>query len=424
MAESVRKNGILEPLRITIDGYILSGHRRYAAARLAGLRIVPCFYESISRHEDPARFLVLLREYNRQRLKTFDEQFREEVISTNPDDAYRSLVEHREQSSEVISSGFDIREIKNRCEISSAKSDFLKAIIRVLNARRKFWPLSDRQIHYALLNDPPLKHFSKPDSRYANDKQSYQNLVNLLTRARLDGSIPMKAIADETRPVVNWDTFSGPQPFIRKELDEFLKGYWRDLMQSQPNHFEIIEEKNTILSVVHPVAMRYCVPYTVGRGYCSLPPRHALVERYRQSGKDKLILLILSDFDPDGEEIAHSFARSLRDDFDVDNILPIKVGLTAEQIKEYKLPPMMKAKEGSANFKKFTDKHGDDVFELEALPPETLQSILIQAIDDVIDVEKFNAEIDAEKADAAHLDTIRQKMKIVMQNIVGGPVDA
>jgi len=35
-------------------------------------------------------------------------------------------------------------------------------------------------------------------------------------------------------------------------------------------------------------------------------------------------VLIVSDFDPDGEEIAQSFARSLRDDFSISTIKPVK----------------------------------------------------------------------------------------------------
>ena len=38
LAKSIREHGIREPLVITLDNYILSGHRRYKAARLAGLR--------------------------------------------------------------------------------------------------------------------------------------------------------------------------------------------------------------------------------------------------------------------------------------------------------------------------------------------------------------------------------------------------
>ena len=39
LAKSIREHGIKEPLIVTKDGYIISGHRRFAAARLAGLEI-------------------------------------------------------------------------------------------------------------------------------------------------------------------------------------------------------------------------------------------------------------------------------------------------------------------------------------------------------------------------------------------------
>src|SRR5262249_43247521 len=69
LAESIRELGILDNLIITRDGYILSGHRRYAAAKIAGLTSVPCRIEQFNRTDDPNRFLRLLREYNRQREK-------------------------------------------------------------------------------------------------------------------------------------------------------------------------------------------------------------------------------------------------------------------------------------------------------------------------------------------------------------------
>jgi len=101
-------------------------------------------------------------------------------------------------------------------------------------------------------------------------------------------------------------------------------------MQSQPNHIEIVCEKNTVEPIVRTVAADYCIPVTSGRGYCSLPPRNVMAQRYQRSGKEKLVLLLLSDFDPDGEEIAHSFARSMRDDFAVADVHAIKVGYATE----------------------------------------------------------------------------------------------
>jgi hypothetical protein len=160
------------------------------------------------------------------------------------------------------------------------------------------------------------------------------------------------------------------------------------------------------------VVEKYCIPLTSGRGFCSLPPRRDMAERYRKSGKEKLVILILSDFDPDGEEIAHSFARSMRDDFDIEDIHPVKVALTLEQIKEFKLPVSFeKAKKKSPNYKRFFKKYGDDVWELEAVTPETLQDLLTDAIDSVLGVDRFNDELDAERENAAFIEGVRQTVQ-------------
>jgi hypothetical protein len=408
LAASIAEHGLREPIVITLDNVILSGHRRHVACQVAGLTTVPCRRDSI--RSDHPQFLELLVTYNQQRVKSADERLREEVICADPEESHRRLLEHRRQRSRVNVGTIEIVGEKRRAKISTAKAPFLDAVRAVLADREDYWPLSDRQIHYALLNDPPLIHASKPDSRYTNDARSYKAVIDLLSRARLEGLTPWHAIHDPTRPVVSWNTHRETGAFIRTEVDDFLKGYYRDLMQSQPNHVEVIGEKNTIESVVRRVTADYCIPFTIGRGYCSLPPRRDMAQRFRQSGKDKLILLVLSDFDPEGEDIAHSFARSMRDDFGIRQVEPVKVALTRAQVDEMALPPQMKAKRSSSRYKGFVAEHGDDVFELEAVPPGDLQDILREAIDAIIDMAAFNAEVAAEKRDAAHLDEVRQRV--------------
>ncbi len=360
------------------------------------------------RDDDIDRFVVLLREHNRQRDKSLAVKLREELINANPTESHRALSEYRDSLSVVEAEPFQIRGRKRRAAISRAKQPMLAAILKVIKDRRKFWPLFDRAIHYALLNNPPLIHASKPQSRYANTKNSYRALVDLLTRARLTGELPFKAIADATRPVTTWSVYPGPRRFVRTELDNFLKGYYRDLMQSQPHHIELICEKNTVEPILRSVAGAFTIPLTSGRGYCSLPPRHAIAQRYLKSGKDKLILVFVSDFDPDGDEIAHSFARSMRDDFGIEDVHPIKAALTSEQVEEYDLLPVMTAKEKSTNYRRFVEQHGSNaVFELEALDPVDLQSIVTEAIESVLDSDLYNAEVDAEADDAVFLDGVR-----------------
>ena len=411
LAESIRKHGLREPLVITEDGYILSGHRRHVAAGLAGLTDVPCRIEPIRREDDLDGFTELLATYNAQRVKTIDEQVREEVVFADPEVAYQSLIEYRAEKAKVRVGALTMGNRRRRAKISKAKYPLLNAVLRHINNRRGLWPLSDRVLHYLLQNDHPLIHASKPDSRYGLDDASYKAITELLTRARLDGSIPMECIADPTRPVTTWDVYPDAGAYVRKTLDGLFRGYWRDLMQSQPCHIEIIGEKLTVESILRPVAMRFCIPLTIGRGYASLPARAGVVERFRKSGKDKLILLLVSDLDVDGVLIAESFARSLRDDFDVDTVHPIRVALTAEQVKRYELPPggVAKGKKGSKKRKAFIEQYGDRTWELEALEPAALQQELTNAIDAVIDHDAFNAELDAEKRDSAELEAYRRR---------------
>ncbi len=99
---------------------------------------------------------------------------------------------------------------------------------------------------------------------YDNTPAAYDDVTNMLTRLRLDGSVPFEAISDETRPVVVWDTHRCVGDFVRRECDRFLKNYWRGLLQSQPNWIELLVEKNTVASQLRSVAAKYTVPMTSG----------------------------------------------------------------------------------------------------------------------------------------------------------------
>lgn len=90
--------------------------------------------------------------------------------------------------------------------------------------------------------------------------------------------------------------------------------------------------------------------------------------------------------------------------------------MTRDQADRLALPPTCKAKQGSANYQRFVKRHGtDDVYELEAVPPTTLQAFLAEALDSVIDVDLFNAEVEAEAADAAFIENTRRRAMAAIQ---------
>jgi hypothetical protein len=113
----------------------------------------------------------------------------------------------------------------------------------------------------------------------------------------------------------------------------------------------------------------------------------------------------------------------LRDDFGIDDVHPIKVALTRDQVNEHKLPPLMVAKETSSNYKRFVAKYGTAAYEVEAMPTKTLQKIVREAIDAVIDREAFNAELDQERQDAASLEAYRRIAKKALNGAEFGEAD-
>lgn len=71
LLESIKTNGILQPIVIRPDGTILSGHRRFLAAQILGIEKVPTTLASDGDDR------LLLVEYNRYRQKTLSETMRE-----------------------------------------------------------------------------------------------------------------------------------------------------------------------------------------------------------------------------------------------------------------------------------------------------------------------------------------------------------
>lgn len=111
LAESIRQHGFNGSLVISLDDYILSGHRRRVAATLAGLVEVPCITDPIyRRHPDTPfvtnpDFVAKLEAYNRQRVKSLDDMLHEAVVKANPDDAHRALTQYCGSSGYIITLG-------------------------------------------------------------------------------------------------------------------------------------------------------------------------------------------------------------------------------------------------------------------------------------------------------------------------------
>ena len=419
LVESVKLHGVLEPIVITVDGDIVSGHRRHRAAQIAGLESVPVKVLRNVRRSNKDLFISWLVRFNDcQREKTTAESLRELVVSNDNGQAYQELVKFRAKKTAVRMDTIELNDERIRSEISDARAQMVEAIRTVMAERSEFLPCSVRSLHYALCGRQFLIHASKPNSWYGNTLRSYTALCDLMTRMRLEGQISMDSIIDETRAVDLWDMYPGPQQYLKQYLTTFGSGYWRDLQQGQTTHVELVVEKLSVQPILRSVAAKYTIPLTISRGYCSLPPRAGIAERFRLSGRNKLVLIVASDFDADGESICESLVRSLRDDFYLGGqISAVKAGITYEQSKTLVLPTALPAKETSSRYADFVGKYGDACYELEAVHPSVLQQLVEEAINCVIDVDEFNRQIDKEKEDAAYLKAIKPHLMKAIANL-------
>jgi hypothetical protein len=302
--------------------------------------------------------------------------------------------------------------------ITAAKMPMLQAALTVLRGvLRPYLPVSVRKIHYELLNLCPLFNADDPTRHYSNTRSDYQNLSDLLTRARVCGLLPWPWITDDTRPCLVWVRWATVHAFVEDKRQAFLQGYHRNLLQSQPDHVEIVCEKNTVHNIIVPVAMAYGVTVMSGRGFADIGSVRDIAERYRASKKARLILVALTDHDPEGEQIVQTVGGILWRDFGVTprHLEISKVAITAEQVRLLDLPPDMDAKMSSSNYAKFAARYGTAAFELEALAPQMQQDLLRHALDSVLTLSAFEAEQARERTEQARLAQLRARLGPLLQ---------
>ena len=419
LIDSIRTRGLEEPLIATADNFILSGHRRLYACRHLKWKEVPVrVKEKIRRGKTGNKtYHKLLTEYNPQRIKTAGALLKEALLRLSDEDPTIFLRDHQQASIEVDADFIDVSGFKDIREISEKKQEFLEAVVDVASNLKSFWPLSVRQIHYQLLNDPPLisvprrSKFGEDHYRYRNDKTSYDALVEILKQARYLGHVDMSSIDDPTRPMYAHDGYCNVSQFIRREIKGFLCGYHRDRQIDQPRHLEVLGEKNTLMQILKPICREYYVPLTLARGYASVPVWRDMTARFKKSGKDVMTLIVASDYDPEGFDLADDAIRSLRDLWGV-SVDYHRIAVNEEQIEEQGLhTDFNPAKQTSTRLKAFIDRTGaDKTWELEALLPVYLQNQIRAAIEANMDMEIYAQTVDQEKRDAEEIADFRHQL--------------
>jgi len=266
--------------------------------------------------------------------------------------------------------------------------DKLNKVIAILNELKAYRPLTLRQVYYQLVGKGYIE----------NKVSEYGMLSRLLKQARLDGYIPWEWIEDRVRAYHDLTGWGGADSFIKASLEQFLRGYSRDLLQSQEVYLEIWIEKDALSSIFTRVARPYTIPVVVCRGFSSVSFLNDYKKRLEYCQGQRPILLYFGDFDPSGVEMLKAMEITLQEELEVEGIEFKRVALLREHIAEHHLPhsPEALKKTDSRAFKHIAE-YGELAVELDALRPDILEAKIREAIEGEIDLELYASELETQE---------------------------
>lgn len=244
-----------------------------------------------------------------------------------------------------------------------------------------------RQLYYRLVSQLLIP----------NNINSYKRLSRILVKAREQGDVPINCLEDRSRRILGrGDTgYDSAEEYLRSRissLSDSWKGFTMPMWDNQPKGILISLEKDALSRLVSRIANTYSVRTFPTRGYPSFSYVQRMAQYIMTRMTDKeTIVLYYGDFDPSGMDIERDLTDRLGK-YGAKNFTVQRIALTAEQIKQYNLPPMP-VKRSDARAENFMEEHGDSAIELDALDPNTFQNIVRESIVSHIKIRRWNAKI-------------------------------
>ncbi len=232
----------------------------------------------------------------------------------------------------------------------------------------------------------------------ANTEKSYTRLGSIISRARLAGLIDWEAITDRTRESRGNSHFESPAEI----LDVAARGYRIDLRADQEVYLEAWIEKDALLGVLERVCGRLDVPFLSCRGYVSASALWEAAQRLieQENAGRETVILHLGDHDPSGLDMTRDIQERL-DTFG--SIAEVRrIALNMEQVRRY-APPPNPAKESDTRWATYTERYGDESWELDSLDPRTIAALIETAVGEYTDDDRIAALIERQETERQQL---------------------
>lgn len=280
------------------------------------------------------------------------------------------------------------------------KSDSL-ALIKTINSilavyDGQGYDLSLRQLYYQLVSKNIVE----------NTERSYKNIGNLVSDARLAGMIDWNMIKDRGRSTLTNSHWTNPGEILNAAARSFRLDRWIN----QPCYVEVFVEKQALEGVLVPVCRQLDVPFTANKGYSSSSALYETSKRYVNAHTEGKVLHIiyLGDHDPSGIDMTRDVEERLdlfiktstnRTDEIGPNENPAarvhRIALNMDQVRKFK-PPENPAKITDSRAADYIQKFGKSSWELDAIEPSKLASLVTTEVESLIDWDLWN-EIESEE---------------------------
>lgn len=248
--------------------------------------------------------------------------------------------------------------------------------------------LTLRQLYYQLVSRDIIP----------NKTSEYSKLSTILVKGRMAGVVDWDAIEDRIRvPYLPYSCDDVPDA-----MNDLINQYRLNRQEGQETYIELWVEKDALSGVLKRVTREYHIRLMVNRGYSSCTAIHDAYERFDSVGYpcSRKVILYLGDHDPSGLDMIRDIQERL-DEFGAD-VEVIPIGLTMKQIEKYN-PPPNPAKITDPRAKSYIQEYGGVSWEVDALNPKTLNTLVKKNIEKLIDINLFNEQLEQEERDKEEL---------------------
>lgn len=267
--------------------------------------------------------------------------------------------------------------------------------------RKQGYRLTLRQLYYQLVAKDVI----------ANRVEEYNSLGNIVSKGRLAGLIDWAMIEDRTRTTQANTHWNNPGEI----LEAAANGYYRSRWEDQSNYIEVWCEKDAVSNIIQPVCEKWDVVFMANRGYSSQSAMHKAYKRLfgKLTKRKKITVIYLGDHDPSGIDMTEDIKRRLglflsrTPDILFEDVN--RIALNMDQIEEYN-PPENPAKITDSRYKNYAAVYGTASWELDALEPSVLSSVVEDAIMRFVDLKEFESVENVESAHKKKLLSLAKKL--------------